>query len=102
MNLNHIRIFVRVAEACSFSEVAQRVKLPKSQVSRQVRLLEEALGVRLFERTTRQARLNECGDAYFQRSRDSLNDLENANTLVSGMQQVLRGLIRLADFERTI
>tara|TARA_B100000745_G_scaffold254546_1_gene176981 strand:- start:171 stop:563 length:393 start_codon:yes stop_codon:yes gene_type:complete len=55
MNLNHIRIFVRVAEAGSFSEAARRLQLPKSQVSRQVRLLEEALGARLFERTTRLA-----------------------------------------------
>ena len=67
MNLNHIRIFVRVAEAGSFSEAARRLQLPKSQVSRQVRLLEEALGARLFERTTRQVRLTESGQVYFQR-----------------------------------
>lgn len=95
MNLNHIRIFVRVAEAGSFSEAARRLQLPKSQVSRQVRLLEEALGARLFERTTRQVRLTESGQVYFQRCRVGLNDLEEANIRISGMQQELRGLIRV-------
>lgn len=95
MNLNHIRIFVRVAETGSFSEAARRLQLPKSQVSRQVRLLEEALGTRLFERTTRQVRLTESGQVYFQRCRVGLNDLEEANIRISGMQQELRGLIRV-------
>ena len=95
MNLNHIRIFAKVAEAGSFSEAARRLKLPKSQVSRQVRLLEESLGVRLFERTTRQVRLTESGRMYYQRSHDSLNGLEDANAFVSGLQQELNGLIRV-------
>ncbi len=95
MNLNHIRVFVQVAKVNNFSEAARQLNLPKSQVSRQVRLLEESLGVRLFERTTRNVRLTDSGQMYFQRITTSLQDLEDANKFISGMQKDLNGLIRI-------
>jgi DNA-binding transcriptional LysR family regulator len=53
MDLNSLMIFARVVEVNSFSEAARRLKMPVSTVSRRVAELEDQLGVRLLERSTR-------------------------------------------------
>ena len=55
-DLNSLMIFARVVEANSFSEAARRLKMPTSTVSRRVAELEDQLGVRLLERSTRSLR----------------------------------------------
>ena len=65
MDLNEIATFVQVVEAGGFSSAAQQLELPKSTVSRRISRLEQRLGVRLIERTTRQMRLTEAGQNYF-------------------------------------
>src|SRR6266700_6496640 len=56
-DLNSLVIFAQVVEANSFSEAARRLKMPTSTVSRRVAELEDQLGVRLLERSTRNLRL---------------------------------------------
>ena len=56
IDLNLIRSFTAVHEAGTFSAAAERLGVPRSTVSRSIAALEEALGVRLFQRTTRSAR----------------------------------------------
>mgnify|MGYP003390364269 CR=1 FL=1 len=58
---NDLLIFSRVADAGSFSRAAERLGLPKSTVSRRIALLEERLGERLMQRTTRRLTLTEFG-----------------------------------------
>ena len=60
-DLNSLVIFAKVVEAKSFSEAARRLKMPVSTVSRRVADLEEQLGVRLLERSTRSLRLTDVG-----------------------------------------
>lgn len=56
---NDLLIFARVADAASFSRAAEQLGLPKSTVSRRVSLLEERLGERLIQRTTRRLTLTD-------------------------------------------
>src|SRR5256885_503473 len=66
MDLNDILVFVRVAQAGSFSKAAQQLKMPVSTVSRRVAELEEQLGVTLLVRTTRSLKITEVGKGYLQ------------------------------------
>ena len=72
MDLNHVAIFVRVVELESFTAAAEQLGLPKSSVSRTVSRLEEDLGVRLLQRTTRKLHLTDAGHAYFERAKGAL------------------------------
>ena len=60
-DLNSLMIFAKVVEAKSFSEAARLLKMPTSTVSRRVADLEDELGVRLLERSTRSLRLTDVG-----------------------------------------
>src|SRR5258708_1694061 len=60
-DLNALTIFAKVVEASSFSEAARRLKMPISTVSRRIADLEDQLGVRLLERSTRSLRLTDVG-----------------------------------------
>src|SRR5438552_2079909 len=64
IDLNRVRLFVRVAEAGSFTGAARLSGLPTSSVSRAVAALERDLGVRLIQRTTRRLQLTEAGRVY--------------------------------------
>jgi DNA-binding transcriptional LysR family regulator len=90
-----IEAFVRVAETSSFSEAARRLRTSKSAVSRQVAAIEADLGVRLLQRTTRSLTLTEAGRSYFERARDILADLAEADQSVSRMQAAPRGRLRV-------
>jgi DNA-binding transcriptional ArsR family regulator len=59
-DLNSLALFAKVVEAGSFSEAARRLKMPISTVSRRIAELEDQLGVRLLERSTRNLRLKSC------------------------------------------
>ena len=61
MDLNALVVFAKVAETNSFSEAARRLGIPVSTVSRRVAELEDQLGVRLLDRSTRNLRLTDLG-----------------------------------------
>jgi DNA-binding transcriptional LysR family regulator len=88
--------FVRVAESRSFSETSRRLRVSKSQVSRQVAALEADLGVRLLQRTTRSLTLTEAGQGYFAQAVRILGDIEEANRSVSRLQTAPRGQLRVS------
>ena len=75
--LSAIEAFVAVADLASFSRAAERLKIAKSVVSRQVSALEAELGARLFHRTTRSLTLTEVGRSYLERTRQILADLRS-------------------------
>ena len=77
--LQGMRVFAAVAEAGSFSQAADRLGLSRAMASKHVQQLEQHLGVRLLQRTTRKLRLTESGSTYFERCRQILaavGDLE--------------------------
>jgi DNA-binding transcriptional LysR family regulator len=95
LNLNDMAIFSRVVEAGSITGAAKLLGLPKSTVSRKIALLEESLGVRLLERTTRALKLTEIGATYFEHCSRIVSEAEEANLAVTQMQATPRGKLRI-------
>ena len=90
------RIFVRVAEAGSFSAVAREVGATQPAVSRQVAALEEHLAARLIQRTTRSLALTEDGRDLLGHARRVLDCVEDAEAAVGRRHSAPAGLVRLA------
>lgn len=88
-------IFVTVVSEGSFSAAAKQLGLSKSHVSRQVNRLENRLGVQLLQRTTRKLALTETGQAYYQRCRNIVSQLEEVEQAVIDQQERPRGTLRL-------
>jgi DNA-binding transcriptional LysR family regulator len=96
-------VFVEVARAGSFSAAARVLKLSPSAVSKLVTRLEHRLGTRLFNRTTRQVKLTEAGEAYLQRCVSILDQIDDAEELLAGFGREPRGLLTVnstADFAK--
>lgn len=94
--LSAMQVFVRVAELGSFSEAALALDQSKSTVSKNVAWLEEQLGVRLINRTTRRLSLTEAGLGYLDRCRQILIDVEEAETAISRESAAPRGRLKVA------
>lgn len=90
-----ITAFVRVAESGGFSAAGRRLNLSKATVSDHVQALENALGVRLLNRTTRRVSLTEIGRSYYERCVQILHDLEEANETAGAQQATPRGQLRV-------
>jgi DNA-binding transcriptional LysR family regulator len=95
MDLNDIVVFTKVVETRSFTGAAEQLGLPKSTVSRKLAQLEERLGVRLVQRTTRKLALTEIGEAYYQQCARIVADIAAAEQLVTDMQATPRGRLRI-------
>ena len=94
MNLNRVSVFVRVVDAGSFTGAAAALGLRKSSVSRSVGALEASLGIRLLQRTTRRLSLTDAGRAYYERARDALAALDDAEQAAVSLGSEPRGLVR--------
>jgi DNA-binding transcriptional LysR family regulator len=78
MELRHLRYFVAVAEELHFSRAATRVHVAQPALSRQIRALEEEMGLRLFERDRRRVALTVGGAVFLEAARSILRDVEQA------------------------
>ena len=94
-SIRQLRYFVEIAEAGSFSAAAERLYIAQSALSRQIKELELQLGTVLFERTARLPRLTVAGQAFLERARHLLADLDKAERLAREIGQGLRGSLRL-------
>ena len=90
------KVYVRVAEAGSFSAVAREMGTTQPAVSRQVAALEEHLGARLIQRTTRSLALTEDGRDLLEHARRVLDCVEEAEGAVGRRHAAPSGLVRLA------
>jgi DNA-binding transcriptional LysR family regulator len=95
-DLNSLAVFAKVAEANSFSEAARRLKLPVSTVSRRVAELEDELGVRLLERSTRHLRLTELRAEVLEYAARSAELSEAVESVVSNRLSNVAGALRLS------
>lgn len=91
-----LRALVTVVSAGGFAAGAERLGVAKSAVSRRVRELEDRLGARLFDRTTRRVQLTETGREFHDRAVDLLAQLDEAEEAASSASGELRGRIRVA------
>lgn len=95
MDLNEVLMFTKVVETKSFTAAADALGVPKSTVSRKLAQLEERLGVRLVQRTTRKLSLTDVGQAYYDRIHTVISDIAAAEKVVNDMQATPRGLLRV-------
>lgn len=95
MDFNDIPLFVRVVEAGSFTAAAVALGREKSSVSRSVARLEEELGVRLLQRTTRRLALTDAGQTFFERVRGAIAGVEEAASAVQELGTEPRGTVRV-------
>ncbi len=94
-NLTDAAVFCQVVESGSFTAAAERLGLSRSVVSKYISRLEDRLGARLLNRTTRRLSLTEAGQAYFARTQRGLQEIEAAEAEVSSLQAAPRGKLRL-------
>jgi DNA-binding transcriptional LysR family regulator len=90
-----MRLYTRVVETGSFSAVARELGTIQPTVSKQLTALEEHLGVRLLNRTTRQLSPTEAGRKYYERCKRILDDIADAETGLSDLQNRPTGLLRV-------
>ena len=77
--LTSLAVFARVVECGGFAAAARRLQLSTTAVSSHIQSLEDRLGARLLNRTTRRTSLTEVGRAYYERCTQVLADLEEAD-----------------------
>lgn len=95
MRLDALRIFARVAEQGSFTRASETLGLPKATVSTAVRDLETELGVQLLQRTTRRVSLTFDGQAFLERTRDLLSDVDDLGAMFETEPGDLTGRVRV-------
>ncbi len=91
--LDAMRLFTRIVERRSFTEAAHDTGVPRSTVTTVIRQLEERLGVRLLQRTTRTVRATLDGEAYYRRCLAILDDVDDAEGAFSGAEP--KGMLRI-------
>jgi DNA-binding transcriptional LysR family regulator len=93
--LRAMETFTRVVRAGSFSAAAQQLRVSRTIVSKHVSQLENLLGVRLLNRTTRRVSLTESGMAYFEFCSRIINDVEEAELSVTKLHKEPRGALKV-------
>ncbi len=93
---DRMHIFVRVAELASFTQAAEALGIPKASASTAVQQLETQLGTRLLHRTTRRVQLTQDGQAYYERCKDLLADVDELQSMFQQADGAgLRGRVRI-------
>lgn len=95
MRLDDMRVFATVVECGGFTAAGRALGLPKSSISRRVQGLEEFLGVRLLQRTTRKLSLTDAGERYYADCSRILAAADHANQRISDSQTEPCGVLRL-------
>lgn len=91
--LEAMRVFIEVAECKSFVAASRKLDLSAPAVTRSVAQLEHALGVRLFNRSTRHVRLTDSGARFFEDAKRVLEDVDQAMAAASGSYAEPRGVL---------
>ncbi|AGE16469.1 LysR family transcriptional regulator [Serratia marcescens] len=94
--LQDMALFALVAECGSFTAAAQRVGLPKSSVSQRISQLEQTLGLRLLNRTTRQLNLTFAGERYLEHCQVMMSAAERADLALQRLRDNPSGRLRIS------
>jgi DNA-binding transcriptional LysR family regulator len=95
-DLNDLRFFAAVVEHQGFSAAGRALGVPKSRLSKRVAQLEERLGVRLLQRTTRRFAVTEVGERFYAHCRAALEEAQAAQDVVDELRAEPRGTVRLS------
>jgi DNA-binding transcriptional LysR family regulator len=91
-----LEVFVKVVEGGSFASAARHFRLSPAMVSKHVQALEERLGARLLNRTTRRVSPTEVGQGYYERCVRILAELAEADHVAGDLQTTPRGLLKVS------
>lgn len=94
--LTSMKVFARVAKHGSFAAAAKELGISRAMATKHVMHLENALGVRLLNRTTRKINLTEAGAAYLERCLQILEDIEETELAVTQLHSEPQGLLRIS------
>lgn len=94
--LTSMGAFVMAAEAGSYASAAQRLGMSPQMVAKHVAALEQRLGARLLNRTTRRQSLTELGSAYYERCKHILSEAQAADSLAQIMNETPRGKLKVS------
>ncbi len=95
-DLNDLRFFATVVAQQSFSGAARALSVPKSRISRRIAALEEELGVRLLERSTRRVSVTEAGKQVYEHARAAMLEAEAVEEVALRLKAEPRGLVRMS------
>ncbi|WP_126453219.1 LysR family transcriptional regulator [Sulfuriflexus mobilis] len=95
MDIEILRTFVEVMRRCSFAAVAREKDVAPSSISRAISSLEEELGVRLFQRSTRRLEPTEAGIIYYEHVEPLVDELERAHSMAADLSEHPRGTLRI-------
>ncbi|MEM6998459.1 MAG: LysR substrate-binding domain-containing protein [Pseudomonadota bacterium] len=90
-----MRVFAAVARNSSFSSAARKISISKAMASKHVQHLENSLGARLFNRTTRKLNLTEVGSAYLEKVTNILAEIDDAELAISQLNSEPKGRLRI-------
>lgn len=96
METDDALIFTKVVSTGSFSKAAESLKIPKSTLSRRIANLEERLGVRLLERTTRQLSLTDIGRGYYRHCERIVEEIQEAANYIAEAQSSPKGTLKIS------
>ena len=94
-SLQAMRVFQAVVQNGSFSSAGRRLGFSAPWVTRQIQALEQELGARLFNRTSRRLALTEAGELYLRQVEQILQQIEDTKAAVANLQAVPRGTLRV-------
>jgi len=95
-DLNDLYYYVQVVDSGGFAQAGRALGMPKSKLSRRIAMLEERLGVRLIQRSTRSFTVTELGQMYYGRCKAMLVEAEAAQTVIESTQAEPCGMVRLS------
>lgn len=93
--LQELHYFVEVVRCASFTEAAQQLDVSRSLISKKITQLEQDLGTRLLNRSTRSLSLTEAGEQFYQRCKQGLAEIDLAVDEVQGMNEQPRGQLAI-------
>lgn len=96
LDLNDLRFFVDVVEHNGFAAAARKLDIPRSRLSRRIGLLEESLGVRLIQRSTRQFVITEVGQEFYRHCLAMMVEAEAAQEAIARMRAEPQGIVRVS------
>lgn len=93
--ISDLEIFARIAAAGNMSAAGRELGLSPAVISKRLSHMEERLGARLFQRTTRQLKLTEAGEGFFHKITGILDSIEEAESYVAALNHKVGGLLRV-------
>ena len=94
--LEDMYIFLRVVETGSITKAAEQMNIAKSAVSKRLSLLEQKLGTKLINRTTRKSSITEAGQRYYQRGKLIVDEVDELNSQTASSKRALEGTLNIA------